>query len=297
MTKLTNAKIRWLIREIVVKHQPTSKAALAVKATPRRVQQLVKAYLTTGAYPVLKAARRPRAPLTPEQVALVEAYRQRYRLGARLLHMRLCRDGHRIPKNKIHTLFRERGWTTPNRRKQKPRKRCRYEREHSGSLLHGDWHRTSENHPHVIVWLDDASRRGLAGSELPAQSAAASISTLLAAIKKAKETSVEIEQVNTDRGPEFHANKGEGTSQFRTWCERHGIKHIPSRRNNPQTNGKLERFWYEYDRHRWNFPSFKAFLDWYNDRPHGAHAPWADTPNEAWLTKLPLGVKLAQLGI
>jgi len=26
-----------------------------------------------------------------------------------------------------------------------------------GSLLHGDWHRTTENHPYAIVWLDDAS--------------------------------------------------------------------------------------------------------------------------------------------
>ncbi len=34
--------------------------------------------------------------------------------------------------------------------------RCRYEREHSGSLLR-DWHRTTENHPYAIVWLDDAS--------------------------------------------------------------------------------------------------------------------------------------------
>ena len=51
----------------------------------------------------------------------------------------------------------EEGRTRPNSRKQGKRKRCRYEREHSGSLLHGDWHRTTENHPYAIVWLDDAS--------------------------------------------------------------------------------------------------------------------------------------------
>jgi len=47
----------------------------------------------------------------------------------------------------------EEGRTRPNLLEA----RCRYEREHSGSLLHGDWHRTTENHPYAIVWLDDAS--------------------------------------------------------------------------------------------------------------------------------------------
>jgi len=39
------------------------------------------------------------------------------------------------------------------------------------------------------------------------------------------------------------------------------MKFIPSRRNNPQTNGKLERLWYEYDKHRFSFGSIlkKAF--------------------------------------
>jgi hypothetical protein len=34
-----------------------------------------------------------------------------------------------------------------NPRKQQKRKRCRYEREHSGSPVHGDWHRTTAKHP------------------------------------------------------------------------------------------------------------------------------------------------------
>src|SRR3989344_5988712 len=39
---------------------------------------------------------------------------------------------------------------------------------------------------------------------------------------------------------------------------------------NPQTNGKLERLWHEYDKHRWRFRSLKEWIDWYNDRLHGA---------------------------
>jgi len=37
--------------------------------------------------------------------------------------------------------------------------------EHSGDLVHEYWHRTSEDHPYVIIWLDDASRMALAGGE------------------------------------------------------------------------------------------------------------------------------------
>ncbi|MBN1762923.1 MAG: hypothetical protein JW878_07615 [Methanomicrobia archaeon] len=52
----------------------------------------------------------------------------------------------------------------PNPRKQQKSKRCRYERELSGSsLVRSDWHRTTVNHPNAIIWLDDASRISLAG--------------------------------------------------------------------------------------------------------------------------------------
>jgi len=53
----------------------------------------------------------------------------------------------------------------PNPRKQQKRKRCRYDREHSGSLVHGDWHWTSVNHPNAIIRLDDALRMALAGGD------------------------------------------------------------------------------------------------------------------------------------
>ena len=41
-----------------------------------------------------------------------------------------------------------------------------------------------------------------------------------------------------------------------------GVKHVPSRVGNPQTNGKLERHWREYDRHRWRFNSLKEYVEW-----------------------------------
>jgi len=56
--------------------------------------------------------------------------------------------------------------------------------------------------------------------------------------------------VNTDRASVFVANKNEGISEFQKYCESKGIELIPSRIKNPQTNEKVERRWYEYDRYR-----------------------------------------------
>jgi len=68
---------------------------------------------------------------------------------------------------------------------------------------------------------------------------------------------------------------------------------MPSRRNNPQTNGKVERFWLEYDRHRFRFNTMEEFASWYNNRMHGALLmDIGETPNEAVVRKLPPEAKL-----
>ncbi len=65
--------------------------------------------------------------------------------------------------------------------------------------------------------------------------------------------------------------------------------------NHPQTNGKLERLWYEYDRHRWRFATLEEFIQWYNDQIH--ESLWVElyeTPTEAWQRKMPEEVQLGQ---
>ena len=86
---------------------------------------------------------------------------------------------------------------------------------------------------------------------------------------------------------QFYSN-GERLSQFEEYLKGKEIKFIPSRKSNPQTNGKLERLWYEYDRHRFSFDNMQDFIDWYNARIHGAL--WleiGERPGEAFIRKLP----------
>ncbi len=108
----------------------------------------------------------------------------------------------------------------------------------------------------MIVWLDDASRYVLTGGEFKEATTENSIETFKIAQSAAFDLKMLIREVNTDRGTQFYSNKNEGTCEFEKYLGSQFINHIPSsKRNNPQTNGKLERIWYEYDKHRWRFSS------------------------------------------
>lgn len=289
MTKLTDKKIRFICRHSEDKSDWTNKElARQYGITERRVQQLVREYRESGEFPKLTPSRRPKSPPpTEEEEEIIKAAWEEKRVGARLLYYEIRRRGYKIPHHKINKYLLKRRWTTPNPRKQRKRKRCRYERDHSFSLIHGDWHRTTENHPYVIVWLDDASRLALTGAEFPEANMEHSIKAFQAAEREARKYNTRIREANTDRGSEFHSNHPNSLSKFQKHLIHVGTKHIPSRRGNPQTNGKLERFWYEYDKHRWRFDTLKLFLQWYNERLHGSL--WLDigeTPSEAVYRKL-----------
>ncbi len=288
MVKLTNEDIKWMVRRVNSRKFTVKTVSRIYGVTARRVQQLAKMYRDTGEIPMLNPHRRPRTYLSYDQRVVIGQVWEETRVGARLLFYELRRRGYRIPHNKIHLYLRETGRTTPNPRKQKKRKRCRYEREHSGSLVHGDWHRTTENHPSAIIWLDDASRMALAGGEFEQGTHGEAIRQFKDAQNRASEFNIWIREVNTDKDTRFYSNKNPGTSAFEHYLKGVGIRHTPSRRGNPQTNGKLERLWLEYDRHRWRFESIDAFLTWYNNRIHGAlDYINGETPQEAFLRKSP----------
>jgi len=286
MTKLSNKKVKFIVKQAVNEGTCTSQLAKLYGVHERRVQQLVKEYKKTGKVPVLNKNRRPKTFLTEDQKQEINAVHEETRLSPRLLYFELKkRNNIRIPKNKIYSYLKEKGIIKPNSKKQKKRKRCRYERKHSCTLLHSDWHRTTEEHPHCILWEDDASRKILSGTESPERNTRKVIETFKQAQKHAQEYNAFIREVNTDRGTEFYAQTG--NHKFMHFLEKQGITFIPSRRNNPQTNGKIERLWLEYDRHRWRFKTLKAWIEWYNNRLHGAlDLQNAETPSEAFIRKL-----------
>lgn len=212
------------------------------------------------------------------------------------------RHGYAVSHRQVTTFARVQGLSRPNAHKQGKRKRCRYEREHSGSLLHGDFHRTSEAHPHCILWMDDASRMILAGGEFDSPTTENAIATVEKALEVARRWNLQVREVLTDRGSAFFVNNTKGKarveSEFSRYLVERGVRHVVTMPHNPQSNGKIERFWLEYDRHRWRFASLEEFIDFANGLIHGAL--WdLETPREAFQRKLPpealLGLHMKQV--
>jgi len=290
MTKLNK---NWIKELVTKKRQGFSSRYVAGKmgVTQRRVQQIYKKYLETNKMPELNKNRRPRTFLSEEEKQIIEKMYLKHRVSAKILKIALDEEypGNRIAKNKIYEYMKTKGYSVPDNKKQKQRKRTRYERKHSGSLGHMDTHDAKwKPRLKLITFLDDASRKVLAANEFSNSNAQTSIKIAKEAITEAWKYNLIIKQVNTDRGTEFFATeKGKKKikeHEFVRFLNLQGMQHIPSRVKNPQTNGKLERWHQEYEKHRPRFTNLNDFIMWYNDRIHGE---LRTTPNKAFQRKLP----------
>ena len=63
-----------------------------------------------------------------------------------------------------------------------------------------------------------------------------------------------LREVLTDRGTQFYAskrdNEGNAENGFELFLRDQGIKHILARVKHPQTNGKIEKWYDMYEKHR-----------------------------------------------
>lgn len=289
MVKLNKKRIKWLVDQVVKHGEKIKDIAPVYNISVRRVQQLAAEFRKTKKYPELKKNRRPKVLLSDEQKKAIDLAYGETKLSPKLLYHELKRRGSSISKNKIYAYMKHKSLVKDEPKKQKKRKICRYEWTYTGDMLHADYHRTSENHPHCIFWLDDASRKILSAGEFSNATRDNAIATFKIAEKELEKVGWHVLRVNTDRGSQFFANKGEDAqSGFRKYLEGKGVKFIPSRPNNPQTNGKVERRWQEYDKHRWKFDTLREWVDWHNNRLTTAlEIEQFQTPNKAFIQKLP----------
>ena len=265
----------------------------------RWFQKLYAKYKMTGSIPELKWNRRPKTHLSIEEEELVEKAIKESRLRGSV-HLRLYIQRYykvTLPNNKIHRYLLKKGIAEEDEKKQRQRIYRLYERDHSFSLGHLDWH-VSKCVPgkQVCVFIDDASRKIISGDEYDNALEDYAIDIVNQAIKIAyKIYSSVIREINTDKGSQFYANKkssdGErGQTEFELFLKKNNIKHIPSRRNHPQTNGKNERWFRTYEENRLKFKTFKEFTDWYNDKINlGLSRKEGITPNDAVGFKLQPG--------
>ena len=257
----------------------------------RWFQKLYAEYKMSGKIPKLNWNRRPKIYLSEEQTSFIDKAIKDGKLHSALYLKLYIKKyyGKDIPHNKIHQYLLKKGIAEEDEKKKKQRVYRLYERDHSFSLGHLDWH-VSKCIPgkQVCILIDDASRKVISGGEFDNALEDHAIQIVKEGIKIAyKDYSSVWKQMNTDKGSQFYANKkdSEGEkakSRFEIFLEKNNIKHIPSRRNHPQTNGKNERWFRTYEENRGRYKTFKEFIRWYNDKIHlGLSRKEGITPNEA----------------
>ena len=165
--KLNRRKIHLIIRQ---KQEGVSSREIAkdIEISSRRVNQIWKYFREHGREPIIgKGVGRPRKPYDEREAQIVRDAHQRFKFGARMLEVILDKMYNvAIPHNRIHMYLLSQGLSVRDPKKQKQRKWVRYERDHSMSAGHIDWHEDGRTGMMICVILDDASRKILVGGEL-----------------------------------------------------------------------------------------------------------------------------------
>jgi putative transposase len=103
---------------------------------------------------------RPKKTLSESDVRLIAEIHKEQKCGARRLEKIIQHKyGQHIPNNAIHQVLLDKGLANENKKKKRRRKTwLRYERKHSLTAVHLDWHTSGVNGKEVCVVLDDSSR-------------------------------------------------------------------------------------------------------------------------------------------
>jgi putative transposase len=248
----------------------------------RRVDKIWREYLTTGEIPVIgKSVGRPMVPIAEWEKELVKKFYEKYRVSADTLERLIERDENKhLSHYKIHKILLELGYAEKKENRDKRKKDwVRYQRMHSLTAIHIDWHYNGK--VWVFAVIDDASRKILSLIECSSPTTKRSIEGVRNALEYGK-----IKQCISDHGSQFMSNV-EGYSEFQEFLYKVGIKHIKTKIKHPQSNGKVEKWFECYDKHRKAFKTQEEFLYWYNCvKPHRSlNFETLETPEEAFIRK------------
>ena len=263
----------------------TYQARKIARISIRRVNQVYKQYEVTGKVPEIgKKMGRPSIKATPEEIDLVRRVYLEYRVSATTLERIIERDhAKHIPHNRIHAILVTIGLAKKLLKKILRKKDwIRYERRHSLTAVHIDWHYYGSG-IWVFAIIDDASRKLLALIECESPTTEESIRGMQIALQHGK-----IKQCISDHGSQFTANIIDGNSRFKEFLNAKGIKQILCRIKHPQSNGKVEKWFETYDKHRFVFTTMEEFVIWYNEkRPHRSlNFEILETPQMAFIRKM-----------
>jgi len=273
-----------LIETLRLKNEGKSsyQARKIAKVSVRRVDEIWKEYLMTGEIPVIgKGVGRPMIPIEDWEKELVKSFYEKYRVSADTLERLIERDENKhLSHYRIHKILLELGYAEKKEKTDvRNKKWIRYERMHSLTAVHIDWHYNGKIW--IFAVIDDASRKILAVIECHSPTTKTSIEGMKIALRFGK-----IKQVISDHGSQFMNNMN-GYSEFQEFLKLNGIKHIKCKIKHPQSNGKIEKWFGCYDKHRKTFNNQEDFIKWYNEvRPHRSlNFDVLETPEQAFIRK------------
>ena len=239
-----------------------------------------------GAYKAKKAGR-SRQEINPQFVKKAIELRKITDYGSEKLHFAFRRMGFGVSQYTIQRILDENKLTEPCENRRGQRKYVRYEWPISNYMWHTDW--SELDGKQYLAYIDDRSRRIIAGGEFTNATAENTIFLLHQAMLTNEVSPV---LMLSDKGSQFYANirtkSGEkGISQFEEEVKSLGIDFWTSRRNHPQTNGKMEKWFDTMKKRKKKHPeeSFQDFIKWYNEkRIH--HALGYETPEKVYRENL-----------
>jgi putative transposase len=287
MEKLTEKKRKWVIQQFRGGRSATSIARIQ-KISRRYVYKLVQKHKKEGvqAYKA-RTAGRHKLPLNPKFVKKVVEIRQKDDYGSEKIHFVLKRQGFGVSQHIIQRILDEQGLTESCEKRRGQRSYVRYQWPISNYMWHCDWSELVDKQ--YCAFIDDRSRKIMAAGEF---NNATKENTSLVFYQAMLTNRVCPVIVLSDKGSQFFANKknkkGErALSEFEKELNEFGIGLWTSRRNHPQTNGKMEKWFDTMKKRKQKHPeeTLQEFVKWYNKhRIH--HALDYKTPDEVYREKL-----------
>lgn len=297
MRKITDEKkLRWCLRQFEAGKESGKYLASYLGVSTRWFRHLYSSYKQTDNFPELKRAGRYSKPIPEKWKELVKIEWEKQHVNALYLERAVSYyQKVRIPHNTIHKIMLEKGYAKEQESKKGRRKPwIRYERAHSLSAVHMDWHESRVvPGKQVCVVLDDASRKVLSGGEFDNANEENSVLLFKEALQSCRQAyNLGIRECISDHGTQFYADKrdkqGNANHLFEEFLEAEVVKQILCRVKHPQTNGKEEKWFDFYEKHLGRYNSMIELIEWYNNRMHGSlNLRVCETPNQAFIRKLP----------
>ena len=245
---------------------------------------LVKRYKKEGpeAYRAKKAGR-PSLKVHPSFIEQVVSVRNETDYGSEKLQFVLKEQGFGVSRRQVQKILDIQGLTEPCEKRRGQRKYVRYQWPISNYMWHCDW--TEYEGKQYVAFIDDRSRKIMASGVFE-NATKENVMFVFYQAMLVNEVCPVI--VLSDKGSQFFANTKNkngkrALSEFEQELNEHGIELWTSRRNHPQTNGKMEKWFDTMKKRKKKHPEemFQTFVNWYNDeRIH--HALNYQTPDEAY---------------